>query len=146
MVRAIGADQVIDYTQEDFVQSGERYDILLDCIGNHSLPECRRVLNTRGIHVPIGGKGDRLFGPLIKKLALSPFTTQKFALFFLAKPNKADLAILCDLTKTGKVTPVIDRCYHLSEIAEAMRHLEGGHARGKIVISLEQGASRTPLL
>jgi NADPH:quinone reductase-like Zn-dependent oxidoreductase len=140
MLRSIGADHVIDYTQDDFTQSGQRYDLILDCIANHSLSACRRVLNPNGTYVIVGGPTGRwmigLLARLIKALVLSRFVSQK-PVIVLAKSSKADLAILHDLMKAGKVTPVIDRRYSLREVPEAVRYLEEGHARGKVVITLE---------
>ena len=141
MVRSIGADRVIDYTQEDFTKSGQRYDLFFDCVGNHSLLACRRVLNPKGIYIPVGGEGGRwMIGPLarsITALVLSRFVSQKLVAFFLARLSKdGDLAILRELMKAGKVTPVIDKRYRLSEVPEAIRYLEEGHARGKVVITL----------
>jgi len=139
MVRSIGADRVIDYTQEDFTKSGQRYDLIFDCVGNHSLLACRRVLNSKGIYIMVGGQGGRWMGPLprsIKALLLSRFVSQNL-LMFLAKRSKEDLTLMHDLMETGKVTPVIDKCYRLSEVPEAIRYLERGHARGKVIITLE---------
>jgi len=140
MVRSIGADRVIDYTQEDFTKSGQRYDLFFDCVGNHSLLACRRVLNPKGIYIVVGGPDGRWLGPLarmIKTLVLSRFVSQKLVAFFLARLSKdGDLAILRELMKAGKVTPVIDKRYRLSEVPEAIRYLEEGHARGKVVITL----------
>ena len=140
MVRSIGADHVIDYTQEDFTTAGQRYDLILDTVGNHSLLEYRRVLNPKGIFVIVGGPNNgQWIGPLvtpIKALMLSPFVSQKFVPF-LAELNKEDLTVMRDLMQAGKVTPVIDRRYKLSEVPAAIRYLEEGHARGKVVISLE---------
>jgi NADPH:quinone reductase-like Zn-dependent oxidoreductase len=139
MVRSIGADRVIDYTREDFSKSGQRYDIFLDCVGNHSLSACRRVLNPKGTYIPVGGEG-WMIGALARALTtlvLSWFVSQTLVPFFLAKLSKEDLTIFCELMKTGKVTPVIDRRYRLSEVAEAIRYLEEGHARGKVVITVE---------
>jgi NADPH:quinone reductase-like Zn-dependent oxidoreductase len=140
MVRSIGADHVIDYTQEDFTLSGQRYDLILDTVGNHSLLEYRRVLNPNGIVVIVGGPSDDPWiGPLtslIKAILLSPFVSQKFVMM-LAELNEADLAIMRDLMQAGKVTPVIDRRYRLSEVPAALRYLEQGHARGKVVIDVE---------
>jgi NADPH:quinone reductase-like Zn-dependent oxidoreductase len=140
LVRSIGADYVIDYTQEDFTKRGERYDLIFDCFANHSLSACRRVLNRKGIYVGVGGPQSRwMIGLLvrpIKALLLSPFVSQKLVTC-LARPNKEDLTIMRELMATGKVTPVIDRCYSLSEVPEAIRYLEAGHARGKVVISLK---------
>jgi len=139
MVRSIGADHVIDYTQEDYTKSGQHYDLIIDNVGNHSLLANRRVLNPDGIFVIIGGPKGNWLAPLmnpIKALMLSPFVGQEFVMI-LAKLDKDDLAILGDLMQAGKVTPVIDRRYRLSEVPAAIRYSEEGHARGKIVIDLE---------
>jgi len=139
MVRSIGADHVIDYKKEDYTESGQHYDLIIDMIGNHSLLANRRVLNPEGILVMVGGaKGDWI-APLIapiKALILSPFVGQEFSMF-IAKMRGDDLAILAELMQAGKVTPVIDRHYQLSEVPDAIRYSEEGHARGKIVIDLE---------
>jgi len=138
MVRSIGADRVIDYTQEDFTKSGQRYDLFFDCVGNHSLLACRRVLNPKGIYIEVGGPDGRWLGPLarmIKTLVLSRFVSQNLVMF-LARRSKEDLTIMHELMKAGKVTPVIDKRYKLSEVPEAIRYLEEGHARGKVVITL----------
>jgi NADPH:quinone reductase-like Zn-dependent oxidoreductase len=141
MVRSIGADQVVDYTQEDFTKSARRYDVVLDCVGNHSFSECRRVLNPRGIYVGAGGTSDNwMIGPLtraIKALVLSWFVSQK-QVMVLAKPSKEDLTFMGELMAIGKVTPVIDKRYGLSEVREAVRYLEAGHARGKVVITVDR--------
>jgi NADPH:quinone reductase-like Zn-dependent oxidoreductase len=141
MVRSIGADRVIDYTQEDFTKRGQRYDLFFDCVGNHSLLACRRVLNPKGNYVPVGGSAGRwMIGPLarsITTLVLSRFVSQKLVAFFLAKSSKEDLTIMHELMKAGKVRPVIDKRYRLREVPEAIRYLEKGHARGKVVITLE---------
>jgi NADPH:quinone reductase-like Zn-dependent oxidoreductase len=139
MVRSIGANQVVDYTHEDFTQSGRRYDIVLDAVGNHSLSACRRVLNAKGILVMAGGTAGRwMIGPLTRGVTagvMSRFTSQNM-IGILAKPNQGDLTILGELMATGKVTPVIDRRYSLREVPEAIRYLEAGHAQGKVVITL----------
>ena len=138
-VRSIGADHVVDYTREDFTKGGERYDLILDCYATHSLSALRRVLNPKGIYVGVGGPVGSMIGllaGLAKQLVLSLFVSQKF-LVFMAKSSKEDLAILRDLMEEGKVRPVIDRRYSLSEVPEAIRYLEGGHARGKVVVTLE---------
>jgi NADPH:quinone reductase-like Zn-dependent oxidoreductase len=141
MVRSIGADHVIDYTQEDFTKSGQRYDLFFDCIGNHSLSACRHVLNPKGILIMVGDRSGQgmigLFAHLITALVLSWFVSQKMVTC-LARPSKEDLAFMRDLMATGKVTPVIDKRYSLSEVPEAIRYLEEGHARGKVVITIEQ--------
>ena len=138
MVRSIGADQVIDYTQQDFTKLGQRYDIIFDCVGNHSLSACRRVLNPNGICVLVGAP-HKVWIVLIralKALVLSRFVSQNFVIF-IARRSKEDLTIMRELMKVGKVTPVIDKRYRLSEVPEAIRYLAEGHARGKVVITLE---------
>ena len=137
MVRSIGADRAIDYTHEDFTRGTQRYDLILDCVGNHSFSAYRRVLNPSGICVIIGGK--ELWSVLIRVLTapvLSRLVSQKF-IFFIAKLSKEDLTTMSELMARGKVTPVIDRRYTLSEVPKAIRYLEEGHARGKVVINLE---------
>src|SRR5271166_2977639 len=140
LVRSIGADHVIDYTQEDFTKSGQRYDAIFDCVLNHSLSACRRALDPKGIYIGVGGSGSRwmigLLAPVIKALVLSPFVSQKLV-SIMAKPSKEDLTIIRELMAAGKVTPVIDRSYSLSEVPEAIRYLEEKHARGKVIITLE---------
>ena len=141
MVRNIGADRVMDYTRQDFTTSGQRYDLIFDLVGNHSLSAFRRVLNPRGIYIGAGGGGpevhwlDVLTGP-IKALLLSMFVSEKLVPF-LARANKKDLTTISELIKGGTVTPVIDKRFPLSEVPEAIRYLEQGHARGKVVITLE---------
>jgi NADPH:quinone reductase-like Zn-dependent oxidoreductase len=140
LVRSIGADQVIDYMQQDFTKSGQSYDILLDCVGNHSFSACRRVLNPKGILVGVGAPGDvslsRIFAGLLGGLVQSVFVSQKMV-FFIARANARDLAAVGELMASGQVRPVIDRRYRLSEAAEAFRYLEEGHARGKVIITPE---------
>ena len=141
MVRSIGADHIFDYTREDFTKSGRRYDLLFDCIGNHPLSACRRVLNSKGTCVMVGEMSGRsmigIVARLLSALVLSKLVSQRFV-SFLARPNKEDLTILRDLMKAGKLTPVIDKHYSLSEVPEAMRYLEERHARGKVVIKSEK--------
>ena len=141
MVRNIGADRVIDYTRQDFTTSGQRYDLIFDLVGNHSLSAFRRVLNPRGIYVGAGGGGPEVhsldvLGSLIKTLLLSMFVSEKLV-SLLARASKKDLATISELIKSGAVTPVIDRCFPLSEVPEAIRYLEQGHARGKVVITVQ---------
>ncbi len=140
LIRSIGAHHVIDYTQEDFIRSGQRYDLIFDTVGNHSLSDCRRALTAKGTLVLVGGpnKG-RWLGPLrgmIKAVAWSRFVSQKL-LPFLAHLNKDDLMVMRELLEAGKVAPVIDRTYPLSDVPDAIRYLEEGHARGKVVIMTE---------
>src|SRR4030095_11954992 len=142
LVRSLGADRVIDYTKEDFTKTAERYDVIIDNVGNHSLLECKRVLTPKGIYVLIGGGGPNeqgLLGPLvkpIKAMLLSPFVSQKMGMM-MAEPNPKDLTILADMMQSGKLKAVIDRTYKLSEVPAALQYLEEGHARGKVVITLE---------
>ena len=141
LVRSIGADRVIDYTREDFTAGGERYNLILDMVGNHSLLRLRDVLTPDGTLVIVGGKEGNWISPMdrpIKAMLLSPFVTQEMVML-LAQLNQADLAFLANLMQTGKLTPVIDRRYPLSETAEAIRYLEDGHARGKVVIVPDDG-------
>jgi NADPH:quinone reductase-like Zn-dependent oxidoreductase len=139
MVRSIGADQVIDYTQENFTKGGQKYDVILDCIANHSLPECRRVLSSNGTYIIVGGPTGRwmmgFLARLIKALVLSWFVSQKLVMLPV-RQSQEDLTILHNLMKSRKVTPVIDRRYKLSEVSEAIRYLEEGHARGKVIITV----------
>ncbi|MGB6604550.1 MAG: NAD(P)-dependent alcohol dehydrogenase [Steroidobacteraceae bacterium] len=149
MVRAIGADHVIDYTREDFTRSGQRYDLVFDTVGNRALLDYRRVLTPTGIFVGVGGESrDNWIGPMRRWLdarMLAPFVSQKLRMF-LAELNAPDLTVLAGLMREGKVTPVIDRRYGLDEAADAMRYLEKGHARGKVIISVipAPGASAQP--
>lgn len=140
VVRSIGADRVIDYTQEDFTQGGERYDLIFDTVSNHSWAARRRVLNPNGRCVGAGADAGRwMIGPLaesLKALAVSPFVSQKLV-GMMAKTRKEDLTALQELLKAGKVKPVIDRHYKLSKVPEAIGYLEEGHARGKVIITLE---------
>ena len=143
MVRSLGADQFIDYTQEDFTQGGERYDLIFDIPGNHPFSACRRVLRPEGKYVLIGhdrfGQGaGRWFGSMprvLKGVALSPFVGQLPTPNFSMPAKKDQLVVLKDLLEDGKITPIIDRTYLLSEVPEAIRYLEEGHARGKVVIT-----------
>jgi NADPH:quinone reductase-like Zn-dependent oxidoreductase len=140
LVRSIGADHVIDYTREDFTQSGERYDLILDNVGSHSFSAYRRVLKPKGTLVIVGGPtGDPWIGPLVQPIKagiLSPFVSQEFVMI-LAELNQEDLEALSGLMQARKVTPVIDRRYRLSEAPAAIRYLEEGRARGKVIVSLE---------
>ena len=139
MVRSLGADQVIDYTKEDFTGSGQQYDLVLDNVGNHSLSALRRVLTPRGRYVMVGGPKGRWIAPLDRVLAtkvFSWFVSQDMGMLW-ADMKKKDLGTLGDLAQSGKVKPAIDRTYTLSQAPEAIRYLEKGHARGKVVITVE---------
>ena len=139
MVRSIGADHVIDYTREDFAEGDQRYDLILDIGGNSTLSRLRRALASRGTLVITGGEGGgRWLGGTdrqLRAMLLSPFVGQKLGTF-IDRENHEDMIILKDLIEAGKITPVIDRTYPLAEVPEAMRYLEEGHARGKVVISV----------
>ena len=144
MVRSIGADHVIDYTKENFTKGAQRYDLIYDLVGNHSFSDRRRVLQPNGVCVlaGVGGSGSndgqmgsRLLG-MLRALAGSPFVSQRFV-FYIAQINKPDLQLLSDLMQSGKITPVIDRQYKVDETVEAVRYLEQGRARGKVVITIE---------
>jgi NADPH:quinone reductase-like Zn-dependent oxidoreductase len=143
LVKSIGADHVIDYTKEDFTKTDQRYDMIYDLVGNHSFSERRQILTPNGICVlaGVGGAGlhPGMFGRVGRNFwnaFLSNFTAQKFV-FYIAKLTKDDLNVLRDLMESGKVSPVIDRTYKISETQAAVRYLEEGHARGKVVITLE---------
>ncbi len=138
-VQSLGADHVIDYTREDFTRSDRRYDLIFDVAGSRSWSECRRVLNPQATLVMVGApKGNRLMGPLshIVTVRLAALRGSQKAVFFIAKFNKPDMAVLRELLEAGKVTPVIDRRYALSEVADAFGYLGEGHAQGKIVITV----------
>jgi NADPH:quinone reductase-like Zn-dependent oxidoreductase len=139
MVRSIGADHVIDYTREDFTRMDRRYDFVLDNVANHSLSELRGALTPTGTLVPNGGGFDNHWfaggGRVISAHVLSRFVSQSLRPF-LVSPNLEDLGVLEELIEAGKITPVIDRTYLLSETPEAIGHVRGGHARGKIAVAV----------
>ena len=139
MVRSIGADHVVDYTREDFAEAERRYDVILDTGGNAPLSRLRRALTPKGTLVIVGGETDgRLLGGSdrqLRALVLSPFVSQKLGTF-VCRENHEDLIVLKELIEAGKVTPVIDRTYPLSEVPEAIRYMRDGQARGKVVITL----------
>jgi NADPH:quinone reductase-like Zn-dependent oxidoreductase len=134
MVQSIGADHVIDYTQEDFTRIGQRYDLILDNVANHSFADLRRALTPQGIIIPNSGHGGMRY--VLKAYLLSVFMRQQGGMY-LASSNHKDLVVLKELVEAGKVAPVIDKVYPLSETSEAFRYLVEDHARGKVVISLE---------
>lgn len=139
-VRTIGAHHVVDYTADDFTRSVERYDLIFDCVGNRPLSACRRVMTPKGTFLPVGVRpGGRWIGPLpylIKLLVSSRFVSQN-VVFFVASIRTDDLIVLKELIEAGKVTPVIDRLYTLSDAPEAIRYLKEGHARGKVVMTVD---------
>jgi NADPH:quinone reductase-like Zn-dependent oxidoreductase len=135
MARSLGADHVIDYTQQDFTQNGHRYDLILAANGYHPLSDYRRTLNPEGIYVGTGGSTAQTFQAMLLGPIIS-MTGSKTIVNMLVKPNKNDLIFMKDLLEAGKVVPVIDRRYPLSEVAEAFRYVEEGHAQGKVVITI----------
>src|SRR5256886_1669803 len=144
LVQSLGADHVIDYTKEDFTKGDQRYDVILDNVANHSISEYRRVLTPKGKYIMIGGGSGAkdwqgLFGMMtrpFKAMLLKPFVSQEMGMM-LTDPKQNDLVVLADLLQSGKVEPVIDRTYKLSDLPDAIRYLEQGHARGKVVITVE---------
>ncbi len=138
-VRSIGADHVIDYTQEDFTQNEHRYDLILAANGYHSISDYKRALSPKGTYVTTGGSMAQMSQAMLQGPWISMTGSKKMG-NMLARPNQKDLAFMKDLLEAGKVVPVIDRCYPLSEVPEALRYLEEGHARGKVVITVEQGS------
>ena len=135
LVRSLGADRVIDYTLEDFTEGSERYDLILDNVGNRTLSATKRVLNPHGTCVMAGApkKLSAAFIRIMKAFAWSPFLRQKFK-FFVANINRDDLTLFCELIQAGKVSPVIDRRYSLTQTADAIAYVEEGHARAKVLI------------
>ena len=138
LVRSIGADHVIDYTQQDFTRTGQRYDLILEMAGNRALADLRRALTAKGTLVLVGGSGGRWFmgtGRTLRAVALSPFVGQRLRSFF-SKPRGADLVVLQKLLEAGKLTPVIDRTFPLSETPEAIRYVGERSTQGKTVITV----------
>ncbi|MBV9610970.1 MAG: NAD(P)-dependent alcohol dehydrogenase [Acidobacteriaceae bacterium] len=137
MVRSSGADRVIDYTKTDFTRGDERYDLILDCVGTPSLSSCRRVLTREGRLVLVGAPNEttRMLARVIGALVLPVFARQKM-IFFIARMNQQDLTTIGEFMASGKLAPVIDKRYALSDAAEAFRYVQKGHARGKVVITL----------
>jgi len=143
LVQSLGADHVIDYTKEDFTKGDQKYDVILDNVANHSLSECRRVLTPNGIYVLIGGGGVNeqgfvgALGKALNAAVYSRFVKQKMGMM-MADPSTKDLTLLADMMQSGKIKPVIDRTYKsLSEVPDAIRYLEEGHARGKVVVKVD---------
>jgi NADPH:quinone reductase-like Zn-dependent oxidoreductase len=138
LVRSLGADHVIDYTQEDFTRGGQRYDLILEMAGNRSLSDLRRALTPKGTLVLVGGSGGRWFmgtGRTLRAVVVSPFVGQRLRSFF-SKPKRADLVVLKEFIEAGKVTSVIDRAFPLSETAEAIRYVGERSTQGKTVITV----------
>ena len=137
IMRSLGADHVIDYTREDFTQNGEQYDLILAANGNRSISEYKRALRPNGTYVMTGGSEKQMFQAMLLGPWLSMTGTKKMG-NVMAKPNTRDLGFVKELLEEGLVIPVIDRSYPLRETAEALRYLEAGHARGKVVITVDQ--------
>jgi len=137
MIRSIGADQVIDYTQEDFTQNGQCYDLILDVVAYRSIFDYKRALSPKGIYVFVGGSTAAIFQALFLGPLISMTGSKKMGIVMWKPNKKEDLVFLKELFEAGKVVPVIDRCYPLSEVPKALRYLEEGYARGKVVITLE---------
>lgn len=140
MVRSLGADVVIDYTREDFTRSGLRYDAMIDIAGSRPWSACKRVLEPNAAYVIVGGpKKNRMLGPFsraIKVRAGSMRASQKVVSFFIAQLNRPDLEVLREMLESGKIKPVVEKCYPLSDVREAFGHLGEGHARGKLVVTM----------
>lgn len=139
MVRSLGADHVFDYTKENYTDSGNQYDLIVDMVGNHSPGDNRRVLAPQGAYVIVGAEKGNWLAPLmgpIKAMVLSLFVEQQFGMM-LAELRQDDLVVLAELMRSGQVTPVIDRVFSLSDVPEAVAYSEQGRARGKIVINLK---------
>jgi NADPH:quinone reductase-like Zn-dependent oxidoreductase len=139
LVRSLGADHVVDYTADDFARAGQRYDVVFDLVGNRTLRDLRRATTPDGTVVFCGGGGDgKWLGPMLlplRGMAVSKLVKQQLRMF-VAQLRRDDLLFLCDLVADGKLTPVVDRTYPLSEAPEAIRYLEAGHARGKVVVAV----------
>jgi NADPH:quinone reductase-like Zn-dependent oxidoreductase len=138
MVRSIGADHVVDYTQQDFTRTGQRYDLILEMAGNRALADLRRALTPKGTLVLVGGSGGRWFmgtGRTVRAVLVSPLVGQRLRSFF-SKPRGADLVVLQELIEAGKLTPVIDRTFPLNETPEAIRHVGEHSTQGKTVITM----------
>lgn len=139
LVRSIGADHVVDYTREDFTRNGQQYDLIYDAIGNRSVFDYQRALKPQGICVIAGFTSlPRMFGNMLLKPWVSKGGEKKIEGLGMAKVNKEDLVFIKEFLETGKIVPVIDRRYPLTETAEALRYLEKGHARGKVIVTVAQ--------
>jgi NADPH:quinone reductase-like Zn-dependent oxidoreductase len=138
MARSIGADHVIDYTREDFAKNGKQYDLIIATNGDRSISDYRRALSPTGIYVQTGGSMRQMTQAMLQGPWISRTGSQKMGNMGVARPNQNDLVLMKELLETGKVKPVIDRCYPLNETAEALRYLEEGHSQGKVVITVTQ--------
>ncbi len=137
MVRGLGADEVIDYTREDYTRRGQRYDWIVDVAGNRSILECRRALKPGGVYVMVGGPTSRILGALLLGPLISLAGSRRMGLMLWWKVfKKEDVVLLKELIEAGKISPVIDRRYPLADVPEALRYLQGGRAQGKVVITV----------
>lgn len=136
-VRSLGADHAIDYTREDFTQNGQQYDLILAANGYHPILAYKRALSPNGTYVMTGGSTTQMFQAILLGPVISMRGSKKMG-SMMAKPNHQNLVFMKELLETGKVIPVIDRCYPLREVAEALHYLEAGHAQGKVVITIGQ--------
>jgi NADPH:quinone reductase-like Zn-dependent oxidoreductase len=137
MIRSIGADHVIDFTQEDFTKNGQRYDLIVDAVASRSIFDYKRALSSNGKYVMVGGSTARIFQLMLLGPLISMTTSKKMGLL-MHKPNNKDLNVMNELFESGKVVSVIDRCYPLSEVAEALRYYGEGNVQGKVVITVYQ--------
>jgi NADPH:quinone reductase-like Zn-dependent oxidoreductase len=137
-VRSLGADHVIDYTREDFTRTAERYDVIIDNVGNHSLCDLRGILKPDGNYVMVGGGSGKWVDPLpraFRTIIMGKFVSQDMR-FFIASINQKDLTFLRELVEAGQLTPAIDRRYRLDEVREAIAYMETGRARAKVVLTV----------
>ncbi len=144
MVSSMGADHVIDYTREDFTRNGQQYDLILAVNGYHPISAYRRALSPKGVYILVGASSAHIYQALLQAMLLGPVLSrtegQKMGFMGITKPNQKDLVLLKELLEAGKIVPVIDRRYPLSETAKALRYLEEGHVRGKVVITVDQNS------
>ncbi|MBP1964356.1 NAD(P)-dependent alcohol dehydrogenase [Paenibacillus aceris] len=140
MLRSIGADHVIDYTQTDFIKNGQRYDLILDVVGTRSIFDYKRALNPKGTYVMVGGSMARIFQLMLLGPWISRMSSKKMGIL-IHKPNKEDLNVMKELVEADKVVPVIDRHYRLTEVAEALQYLGDGHPQGKVIIKIDRHGS-----
>ncbi len=144
MARSIGADQVIDYTQEDFTQNGQLYDLIIGVNGYHSLSDYKRALSPEGTYVCTGGTLPQLFESMLKGPLMSKKGGKQLTALGPVKQSQEDLVVLKEILEAGKFIPFIDRRYPLNETAEAFRYFGEGHAKGKVVITVEEGSAQQP--
>jgi NADPH:quinone reductase-like Zn-dependent oxidoreductase len=136
LVRGLGADHVIDYTQEDYPQGGRRFDWIVDIAGNRSIVECRRALKPRGVYVMAGGSTRRIFTCLFLGPLISLVDRTSMGILWWKPFKKEDVGLLTELIEAGQIRLIIDRRYPLAEVPDALRYLDAGHARGKVVITI----------